>query len=350
MENTSVQLYKEIHRMLYSFNSLKVKQKRILGIDITSSSVKLLEISQTKDTYCVLHHASMRLPCDIMDGVKVKDISGLSHCIRQLTQKNGFLSRRLLTKEAIIAIPDSCAITKIVQVGAFLDEQDLEEFVRMEVDKLLPTTSDEIYFDYKLLEVSNKEVAMRDVFIIATSAPHIYPRITALRQAGIAVKIVDVESSAILRVLQWVMPNAVNTNKKPVVILDIGAIFCKTFILKDSNIIFSFEELLNWEKLTDVKNEETKFKLVTQVVAHVNRALQFFYSSINDPPMAYIILIGGVLKHENIAFLLEKSLAIPVVMCNPFAQMKFAKTVNKDQVIEDAPLLMTACGLALRAW
>lgn len=336
--------------MFKSFRFSQSIRRTMLGIDITSTSVKLLELSQIDGRYRVEHYASVLLPNDIMDGVLVRDIRGLATCIRQLVTKKNSFSRRFLSKQAILAVPDSCTISKTIQVSPRLSERDIEELVLIEVDKYIPYPLEDIHFDFKLLGASVSNPAMRDLLIVASRALHVSHRVLALKHAGIRVKIVDIESSALLRVMQWIAPKLGGLDDKTTAILDIGAVFTNIVILNGTDIVFSCEEVFGGKQLKNVEDEKANTLFREQILLHVNRAFQFFYSSLHGRKVASIVLAGGVAKQHQLAEFLQVAFGIPIMVVNPFEQMSFAKTADHDAILNDAPLLMTACGLALRAF
>jgi Type IV pilus assembly protein PilM len=82
----------------------------------------------------------------------------------------------------------------------------------------------------------------------------------------------------------------------------------------------------------------------------IKRALQFFYSSSQVGEVDQVILAGGCAAINRIAALIEQEIGKKVTVANPFAHMSIADRVKKEPLMNDAPAMMIACGLALRSF
>lgn len=351
--------------VLNFFNS---QQRSLLGIDISSTSVKILEISHSGDRYCVEGYARAALPEGAMDGVLVKDVEMVASTIKNLLSSTHFTS-----KKAACAVPESSAISKIIQLDASLSTYEMEELVISEADKYIPYPIDEINIDFNVIGPSLKNPAFHDVLIVASRTENISSRIEMMEKSGLTATIVDVESYAIERACQFLktqLPAA--GEKKNVAIIDIGSIYTHIYVLHDMKMIFSREEEFGGKQLIDLmmgqygmtRTDARKaiesanlpadydmmvlepFKEI--VLLQTKRALQFFFSTSHHTYIDHIVLAGGVAKLPAIAELLEEHINIPTTIANPFAQMSFGNKVNPDIITSDSPLLMIACGLALR--
>ena len=347
----------------------KSKPRSLLGIDISSTSVKILEILAADDQYFVQGYGSIELPENSMEGGLIKDVDAIASSIRQLIS-----SAHLTTKQAALAVPDSTAISKVIQLNEGLSEEEIEELVAMEADKYIPYPIDEINLDFRVLGPSLKNSAMVDVLIVASRADNVSNRVEAISRAGLEAKIVDVESYAVERAAQLLAPvlpaGGVN---KIVAIIDVGAVYTHFFILHGMKIIFSREEEFGGRHLIDaimqrysLKASEA-IKMLEQaslpedyeseilqpfreaILLQIKRALQFFFSTSHYTFVDYLLLAGGVAKLPNIAQLVQEHINIPTSIANPFTNMNLAKRVSREQIDMDSPGLLVACGLALRA-
>jgi type IV pilus assembly protein PilM len=351
------------------FKLLKSKPRSILGIDISSTSVKILEISTADDQYWVQGYGRIVLPENSMEGGLIKDVDAVASTIRQLLS-----SAHLSCKQAALAVPDSTAISKIIQLNEGLKEEEIEELVAMEADKYIPYPIDEINLDFSVLGPSLKNSAMVDVLIVASRAENVNNRVEAITRAGLEAKIVDVESYAVERAAQLLAPDlpAGGVNKI-VAIIDIGAMYTHFFILHGLKIIFSREEEFGGKQLIDAIAHRYHMKPLEAeralekgdlpedfeaeilqpfkeaILLQIKRALQFFFSTSHHTFVDYLILAGGVAKQSNIAQLVQEHINIPTGVANPFINMNLAKRVSREQITQDSPGLLVACGLALRA-
>lgn len=354
--------------MWYVLNLFKSKHRSILGIDISSTSVKILEVSLNGDEYCIENYGSTLLPEQAMEGNVIKDIDAVSSSIKKLISAGHFSC-----KQVACAVPDSSAISKIIQLSSGLSEQEIEELVVSEADKYIPYPIDEINIDFNVIGPSPKNSAMVDVLIVASRAENVSNRIEVITRAGLEPKIVDVESYAVERAVQLLKDDLpAGGEKKNIAVIDIGAIYTHLFVLHGMRIIFSREEEFGGKQLIDavvnkynMSREEALLGIeqgtlpadyaedVLQpfnelILLQVKRALQFFFSTSHHTFVDHLLLAGGVTKQPRIAQLLQEYINIPTSIANPFAHMSSAKSIDKEALTQASPTLMVACGLALR--
>lgn len=346
----------------------KPKHRSLLGVDISSTSVKMIEISSNKDQYTVKGYGSLVFPEHVMDGVNI-NVDAVAASIRQL-----MASERFSCKDVALAVPDSSTISRIIQINEGLNDDEIEELVVMEADKYIPYSLDEISLDFQVLGPSSKNTAMLDVLLVASKVENVNHRVEAVTHAGLEVKIVDVESFAVERAAKWIASDMPEGGiNKIVAIVDIGAVHIHFFVLHNLKLIFSHEEEFSGKQLIQAIAQEYGIKLEEAIAAiehgtlskdyqnkilqpfqktvllQVKRGLQFFFSTGQYTTVDQIVLAGGVARYPNIVQLLQEQINIPTTIANPFVNMNVARNVNPEKLKNDAPSLMIACGLALRA-
>ncbi len=349
-------------------NLFRSQHRSVLGIDISSTSVKILEISKTGDQFCVQGYARAVLPESAMEGSSIKDIDTVASSI-----KNALLSANLTCNLVACAVPEASAISKVIQVNAGLSMQEIEESVVIDSDKYIPYPIDEVNIDFNIIGPSTKNSALLDVLIVASRTENVSKRVDVMTRCGLIAKIVDVESYAVERSAQLLKPELPSGGeKKNIAIVVIGAAYTHLYVLHGMKIIFSREEEFGGKQLIDAviqlykmpreealiaveqgslpENYDSEVLLPFKelILLQVKRSLQFFFSTSHHTFVDHIILAGGVAKLPGIAQLLQEHINIPTSIANPFAHMTFAKTVNREAITNDAPMLMVACGLALR--
>ncbi|CAM2996202.1 pilus assembly protein PilM [Legionella worsleiensis] len=346
----------------------KPKHRAILGIDISSSAVKILEISGTGEHLCVEGYGRQLLPPNALDGNVIKDIDAVASTIKQVIQ-----TARLNCKQVALAVPDSAVISKVVQMNDGLNDAELEELVVIEADKYIPYPIDEINLDFEILGHSAKNSAMVDVLIVASRAENVQSRVEAVTRAGLEAKIVDVESYAVERAAQQLAAELpAGGQDKIVAIVDIGANYTHLFVLHGMKLIFSREEKFGGMQLIDaiaehygmphehalIAKEQGKLPpdyttevlepFKEMVLLQIKRTLQFFYSSSQHGFVDHILLAGGLARQEGLAALIQEQIGVSTTVANPLLHMVPGKMVNLESINNDAPALMVACGLALR--
>lgn len=355
--------------MYHVFSLMKPKNKSTLGVDISSTSIKILQLSNHGTNPYVEGFGSALLPDKSMEGSAIKDTESVAAVIKELVSSSLFS----IDQPVVVAIPDASSISKIIQINEEMSESDIEELVLIEADKYIPFSIDEINIDFNLLGPSSKNAAMQDVLIVASRAENVTNRVEALRIAGLEVNVVDVESYAVERAVQLLKNDLpAGGENKVVAIIDIGSTYTHLFVLQNLKIIYSRDEEFGGKQL--INNIVREYRMTFQeamdavekrllpddyntriltpfnekIYLQVKRTLQFFFSTNQYSAVDHIILAGGVAKQSGIAQLLQDHIGVPTSIANPFAAMTFSSTVNREQILKESPSLIVACGLALR--
>ena len=99
-------------------NLFKSQHRSILGIDISSTSVKILEVSKSGDQYCVEGYGRVALPINAVEGNVIKDVDAVADSIKKL-----LISANLTCKQAACAVPESSAISKVIQMSEIKNKE-----------------------------------------------------------------------------------------------------------------------------------------------------------------------------------------------------------------------------------
>lgn len=351
------------------FSLMKPKQQSLLGVDISSSSIKLLQLSSHGDgNYCVEGYGKLSLSEKVIDGALVKDINVVADTIKKIISIG-----HLNCKQAAVAVPDSSTISKMIQIAEGLSENDIEELVVIEADKYIPYPIDEINIDFSVIGPSPKNSALQDVLIVAARAELVNTRLEALRLAGLETKIVDVESYVVERAAQLFKSTLpASGENKVIAIIDIGAKYSHLFVLQNMKVIYTRDEefggnqlieeivreygmtssaaldALEQKSLPEDYVERILTPFYDNLYIQVRRALQFFFSTSSHNHVDHIVLVGGIAKLPEIAPSLQEQLKITTSIGDPLGSMVFDPAVDKELILSESPSLMIACGLALR--
>lgn len=337
--------------------------RSILGVDIGRNFVKILQLFQSTHRYCVQGYGRLALPPGTMDGHVIKDVETAASCVKELLS-----IAQLRGSRAILAVPDAATISKIISVPLKLNELEIEEKATMEAESFIPFPLDDLRIDYTTLETSEKKDLSRDVLIIGTRTDIVDSRVETVRSAGLQVDIVDVESFAILRALERVLPPM--GAQEPLAVIDMGAVFTRLLVFDKGRLLFSREEAFGGHELIRqvaechamtldeaMQNiEQGTFHFEDAIVSsfkealllHVSRALQFFAKTTHAVSLDCLRLMGGVAKLAGIAAYFEEQLKIPTRLVNPLMHMAISEGVDRVALLRDMPMLLSACGLALR--
>ena len=345
-------------------------QVPMLGIDISSTSVKLLELSRSGGRYRVESYAVEPLPPNSVMEKNITDAQLVGEAIARAVKKSG-----TRTKLGACAVAGSAVITKVISMPANLSEEELEGQIQIEADQYIPYALDEISLDFSILGPSPNDPGRIDVLLAASRSDNVDVRVAALEVAGIEAKIVDVEAFALENALALLAAQGGPVGEAHVLaIMDVGATASTLSVLEDSKIIYTREQLFGGRQLTDeiqrrygLSYEEAGLAkrqgglpdnyepevlrpFMESMAQEVNRALQFFYSSSQVGTVDHVVLAGGCASISGIDLLVQSKVDTPTTIANPFANMTAAPRVRAEALGNDAPALMIACGLALRSF
>lgn len=342
--------------------------KGLVGVDISSTTVKLLELSVKNGRYWVESYAVMPLPENSVVEKSILNPEAVADALERVVN----LANPHTTHVAI-AVPTSMVIHKIIEMDADMSDEEREVQIRMDAEQYIPFPLDEVSLDFEVLPDRLANPNRVNVLLVATRTENVDTRVEVLELAGLVSKVADVESYAMERafsVFADTLPMGANT----VGILDIGHTMTTLSVMQKGKIIYTREQVFGGRQLTqDVQSRyglsfeeagrakkertlpddydtEVLEPFLDAVVQQAARSLQFFFSSSQFNEIDHILLAGGIANIPGLAKLLQQKLGYRVTIANPFLQMGFSPQIDIKKIENDASSLMVACGLALRSF
>ena len=342
--------------------------KGLIGVDISSTSVKVLELSLKSGRYWVESYALVPLP---EGSVVEKNILNPEAVAESLERAINLANPQ--TTAASLAIPTSMVIYKTIEMDAEMTDEEREIQIREDAEQYIPFPLDEASLDFEVQPDRLPNPNRANVLLVATRHENVEARKEVLEMAGLTAKIADVESFAIenaFKVFADTLPMGVNT----VGILDIGHSMTTLSVMQNNKIIYTREQVFGGKQLTqEIQNRyglsfeeagrakktralpddydvEVLEPFLEAVVQQAARSLQFFFSSSQFNEIDHILLAGGNANIPGLAKLLQQKLGYRVTVANPFLQMGFSPQIDIKKIENDASSLMVACGLALRSF
>lgn len=349
----------------------KKKQKRLLGIDVSSTSVKLMELSQTSSGYRVEAYAVEPLPENAVVEKNINEVEGVGEAISKLVAKS-----RTRLKSAAVAVSGSSVITKTIEMTSGLSDEEMESQIQVEADQYIPYPLDEVAIDFDVIGPSPKSDSLDEVLLAACRRENVELREDALQIGGLETKAVDVEAFALERAFQLILPEleAPGDEGLTVAVVDIGHTMTTLSVLNDGKTIYTREQLFGGKQLTeeimrrygmthaeaglakkqgglpDDYTSEVLEPFKEAVVQQVSRSLQFFFAASPFNDVDYILLAGGTASIPGLSQMVKEKIGTNTLIANPFANMTLSSKVNAGSLTNDSPALMIACGLALRSF
>lgn len=350
------------------------KKQITLGLDISSTSVKLLELNRASGRssaqYRVEAYAVEPLATNAVVEKNIADVDAVGQAVRNALRRSGSK-----TRQAAVAVAGSAVITKTITMPASLGDMEMESQIQLEADQYIPYPLEEVNIDFEVLGISEKNPEMVDVLLAASRSENVDDRVAALEMAGVEVVVVDVEAYAIENAFSQIADQFPDHGEdQTIAIADIGATNTTLNVLHNNKIIYTREQNFGGRQLTEeiqrrygLSHEEAGMakrqgglpdNYAPEVLEpfkeamsqQVNRSLQFFFSASTYNSIDHIVLAGGSSSIPGVDDLIEEKIGTPTIVANPFANMSVASSVKPQSLSNDAPSLMIACGLALRSF
>ncbi len=346
------------------------KKPVVLGLDISTTAVKLLELSKSGDRYRVESYAVEPLPPNSVVEKNISDIEGVGQAIRRAVKRSG-----TKVKFAAAAVAGSSVITKVISMPASYSDEELESQILLEADQYIPYPLEEVNLDFEVIGAAEDDPDRMDVLLAASRSENVEVRVDAIESAGLQAKIIDVEAYAMenaFALLRHQMPD--NGLDKTIAVVDVGATMTTLNVVHDLKTIYTREQVFGGKQLTEeiqrrygLSYEEAGMakrqgglpdNYIPEVLEpfkeamaqQVSRSLQFFFSSSQYSSVDHIVLAGGSSSIPGVDELIEQSQGVPTSVANPFSNMVISPKIKAQVLSNDAPALMIACGLALRSF
>jgi len=344
--------------------SIGGKKGNLLGIDISSSAVKLIELSRKGNDYRVDSYSVASLPEGAAFERDIIEADPVGEAIRKVIKNS-----RTKSRHCALGIPSSMAINKIIAMPDTIPASEMEAQIELEAEQYIPYPMDEVNFDFEILGPS-ETTGMVDVLLGATRTENVEVRLAAAEMAGLTVDVVDLESHAV----ELLFSNLVDdiAENETVAVVDFGASMTGINVFEKGRVVFSREQVFGGKQLTEEimqryglpyseaglakKNGNLPEGYIPEVldpfrenmVRQVQRFLQFYHASTQQGKVEKILLSGGCASIPGIDEQIQEATGAPVSLANPFSNMVLNGRVNPARFTSDIPAMLVSTGLALR--
>lgn len=354
--------------------SLLAGTARMLGVDISASSIKVVELSRkgrSPHSYRLERYVIEPMPVDALQDGGINQIEQVSECLRRAVKRMGARQKKI-----VMALPLTSVITKKINVPAGLREDDLEFQVETEANQYVPFALDEVNLDFQVIGPVPGHPEEVEVLLAAARKDKVEDRVATAVSAGLKVMVMDVEQFAAqavsARAIRKQLPD--DGKDKVIALIDIGASVTRVNVLLNGESVYMRDLSFGGDQLTqEIQNqfnlppEEAEIAkrngtlpenyrndvlqpFCETVALEVSRALQFFFTSTQYTQMDYIFLSGGCAAIPGLEEIISERTKVITQIINPFADMELSGRIVPRQLKMDAPVLLTACGLAMRGF
>jgi type IV pilus assembly protein PilM len=347
---------------------LKRKLKPLVGLDVGSSAIKLVQLRETRSGYTVERFGIRQLEPELIVDGSVMDAGPIVDAIKGLASEC-----KLKTKDVALAVSGHSVIVKRVKLSP-MSEEELEEMIKWEAAQYIPFDINEVNLDFSILDGHGEEAqGEMNVALVAVKKDKLASYTSLVADAGLRPVVVDVDAFA-LENMYGVNYDA-STNEV-VALVNIGASVINMNILVGGTFGFTRDISIGGNRYTETiqkelnvsyaaaeaakrgqQNREADVTAVDSIVATVNnevamevsRSLDYFRTTTMHDQVHKLVLSGGGAKVKGLVEALAERCQVPLELANPFKQIDVdQKAVNADLIREAGIQAAVGVGLAIR--
>lgn len=341
----------------------------LIGLDISSSSVKLVELGRGNDGELVLERCAVeQLEKGWITDGNVEKFDEVADAIRRVVKKSG-----TKTKNVAMSLPASAVITKKIVLPGGMSDAELELQVESEANQYIPFSLDEVSLDFCVVGPSATSVGDVEVLIAASRKEKVQDRQGLAEAAGLKPVVVDVESYASRLATGRLIDALPNKGADIMVALfEVGAMTTSMQVIRNDEVLYDRDQAFGGAQLTQLivrqygfspEEAETKKRsgdlpedydsgvlrpFVENLAQEIGRALQFFFTSTPYNRVDYVMLAGGSSSLPGLCEAVTTQTSFACQLINPFEGMKMGDSVREKKMRREAPSYLSACGLAMR--
>ena len=342
------------------------KKKNVIGLDIGSSSIKIVELRETKDGFKLQHLGISPLPPEaIVDGALMDSVT-IIDTIRDLVTSTS------KTRDVVTSVSGHSVIVKKITLP-FMTETELEESIQWEAERHIPFDINDVNIDFQILGYRSENPDLMDVILVAAKKDIINDYVSVIMEAGLNPVVMDIEAFALENMLGI---NYEIEKDDIVAIANLGATVTNINILKDNLSAFTRDIFKGGNQITEEiqrqlhvdyeeaekikvgqKGEGASQSVVENVLrsaseslaVEIGNSLDFFQSSTTSQKISKLYLSGGGSKIKDFDIILQQQIGIPVEIANPFKRIEYnEKSFDPEYLREIGSVMAVGVGLASR--
>ena len=341
------------------------KKKTTVGIDIGSSSVKLVQLKENKGLYQLLHVGILPLPAEAIVDNTLMDSSSIVETIKKL-----LASLKIKADEATCSISGNSVIIRKIPLPA-MSSEELDEQIQWEAEQYIPFDINDVNIDFQILGPDEYDQSKMNVLLVACKKDIVSDYVTVFNEAGLKLAVIDVDAFAVQNSFEInydVFPEEV------IALANIGANIINLNIIKGGISLFTRDVQLGGSVYTDEiqkqfgvscdeaekiklsgegpdpeRLKDTIIRLNETLALEMRRSLDFYNSTANEGKIGKVYLSGGGAKIPMLTEAVGHRLGVPVEILDPFQKFSGSHDQFTPGFIgEVAPLMTVAMGLATR--
>jgi type IV pilus assembly protein PilM len=344
------------------------KSKLAVGLDIGSSSVKLVQLKEKRGGYALQAFGTAPLPPEaIVDGALMNS-SAIVQAIQEAVAAQG-----LRTKEVAIGVRGHSVIIKKISLPR-MTQEELDESIQWEAEQYIPFDVKDVNIDTQILTPEGDAAGQMDVLLVAAKKDMINDYTSVCAEAGLTATVVDVDAFAVQNAYEANYEQADET----VVLINVGAAVSNINIVSHGITTFTRDITLGGNAFTEEIQKQLNISydeadalkvggqgetdavvpqeverviqgVAEQMGGEIQRSLDFYASTAPGSAIARVFLSGGTARIPALFKVLEQRAGVPVEVLNPFKNIEVDnKKFEPAVILAAAPAAAVAVGLALR--
>jgi type IV pilus assembly protein PilM len=341
------------------------KKKEVIGIDIGSSSVKLVQLKDLKDSYQLLNVGIVPLPPEAIVDNAIMDSPSIVAAVKSLVTSLG-----LKVKDAACSISGNSVIIRKIALPV-MPVEELEDQISWEAEQYIPFDINDVNMDFQILSPDSVDPNKMTVLLVASKKDIINDYVAVFNEAGMVLSVVDVDSFAVQNAFE--INHDVGT-EDVLALINIGASVMNINVVKDGISLFtrdvqmggnlyteeiqkqlgvSGSEAESMKILAAEANNNELLDVLTKVnetiTQEIRRSLDFYNSTASDDRITKVFMSGGSSKGHRFIDAVSEKIGMPVGVIDPFAKLKYnEKDFDPEYLQEIGPLMAVTVGLAIR--
>ena len=344
------------------------KNPAMIGLDISSSSVKLVELSRdSKGGYILERMATEPFEKGWVNDGQIERFDEVAAAVRRVVQKSGTKAKRVA-----MAMPQAAVITKKISLPAGLRDEELEVQVESEANQYIPFSLDDVRLDFFVIGPSPTHQNEVEVMIAASRKDRVEDRQGLAEAAGLVPVVIDIESHASRLAVSRLIGDLGGASEALVALFEIGADNTSLKVLRNEELVYDRDQNFGGSQLTQLISRQygvafedaERMKLsgelpedfaasilapfVDSLAQEIGRAMQYFFTSTPHHKVDHVMLAGGTARLSGLAERVTEVTGFAALVVNPFERMGMGKSVRESRMQREASGYLTACGLAMR--
>jgi type IV pilus assembly protein PilM len=341
----------------------------LIGLDIGSSSVKLIQLSSSGNSYRVEAFAVEPVPEGAVSEGLISEPEQVADAVKKALQRGNFKA-----KACAMAVTGSSVITKVINLPSDLSEDDIEGQIEVEAGQYIPFPREEVSLDFEVLGPSPRNADLLEILLAASKTEHVDARREVAELTGLNVTVVDVEAYAIANAFELVRKSAGIDEAETIGVLNIGSTVSTMIVLRGNRSIYSREHGFGGHQLIEecmrrygMDAEQAAFlqrgeeppagfedevlePFRQNVIQQISRALQFYSSSSDYSSINILFITGGGASIPGLAEAVGNEVGISCEVADPLKDLRISPKINAKALDQARPSMTTAFGLALRGF